>query len=315
MPRLLATQSHVVHGYVGNKAATFPLQCLGWDVDCCNSVQFSNHTGYGMDKVFGNITEEHDLNQLLCGVLANFPHEYDALLSGYLPNKNAVRCVGTHYMEYKKKNPNSLWLMDPVMGDEGQLYVNEDVIPEYKKLALCPTCPINIITPNQFELEILHGDKIDSPQQLKDAILQLHSTIPVIVVTSCDYKMFNDPDHLYIVTSMRGEKPVLLRVPLIKSYFTGVGDLFAALLLDRTNKLFSSSDPQIHLEDHVNDVLNVIQNVLKKTLSYSVKFKGAVMGSASDMKDMELRIIESRDLYNGDGVGSASNSNFIYRKL
>jgi pyridoxal/pyridoxine/pyridoxamine kinase len=29
----------------GNRAATFPLQTLGYDVDVVNTVQFSNHTG------------------------------------------------------------------------------------------------------------------------------------------------------------------------------------------------------------------------------------------------------------------------------
>ncbi len=43
--RILSVQSHVVSGYVGNKAATFPLQLLGFEVDAINSVQFSNHTG------------------------------------------------------------------------------------------------------------------------------------------------------------------------------------------------------------------------------------------------------------------------------
>lgn len=63
--RVLSIQSHVCSGYVGgsphssskpdssdnslsttgNKAATFPLQLLGWDVDVVNTVQFSNHTG------------------------------------------------------------------------------------------------------------------------------------------------------------------------------------------------------------------------------------------------------------------------------
>lgn len=38
-PRVLSIQSHVVSGYVGNKAATFPLQVLGFDVDAINSVQ------------------------------------------------------------------------------------------------------------------------------------------------------------------------------------------------------------------------------------------------------------------------------------
>ena len=44
--RVLTVQSHVVYGYVGNKAAVFPLQLLGFEVDAINSVQFSNHTGY-----------------------------------------------------------------------------------------------------------------------------------------------------------------------------------------------------------------------------------------------------------------------------
>ena len=31
--RVLSIQSHVAFGYVGGKAAVFPLQCLGYDVD------------------------------------------------------------------------------------------------------------------------------------------------------------------------------------------------------------------------------------------------------------------------------------------
>ena len=31
--RILSIQSHVVFGYVGGRAAVFPLQCLGYDVD------------------------------------------------------------------------------------------------------------------------------------------------------------------------------------------------------------------------------------------------------------------------------------------
>ncbi len=32
-PRVLSIQSHVVHGYVGNKCAVLPLQLLGFEVD------------------------------------------------------------------------------------------------------------------------------------------------------------------------------------------------------------------------------------------------------------------------------------------
>ncbi|WP_341749580.1 hypothetical protein [Candidatus Tisiphia endosymbiont of Sialis lutaria] len=44
---ILSIQSHVVYGYVGNKAAVYPLQSMGYDVWPVNTVQFSNHTGYG----------------------------------------------------------------------------------------------------------------------------------------------------------------------------------------------------------------------------------------------------------------------------
>ena len=39
IPRVLSVQSSVVSGYVGNKAAVFPLQLLGFDVDPVHSVQ------------------------------------------------------------------------------------------------------------------------------------------------------------------------------------------------------------------------------------------------------------------------------------
>ncbi|KAL1448001.1 hypothetical protein WDU94_003693, partial [Cyamophila willieti] len=56
--RVLSIQSHVVSGYVGNKSATFPLQVLGFEVDAINTVQFSNHTGYGVFK--GQVITEQD---------------------------------------------------------------------------------------------------------------------------------------------------------------------------------------------------------------------------------------------------------------
>lgn len=322
MPRLLATQSHVVHGYVGNKAATFPLQCLGWDVDCCNSVQFSNHTGYGMKRVFGNITKENDLGTLLGGVFSNFPNDYDALLSGYLPSKESVVCVGEHYSQFKRKNNKLLWLMDPVMGDEGQLYVDEDVIPEYKKLVFSSTGLVDIITPNQFELEILYGKKINTIEELKKALLHLHKTIPIIVVTSCSSSIFQDKNYIFCVASISGQDPVSYRIPLIDSYFTGVGDLFSALLLDRISKYYEDDASSIKFEDQINDILNVIQRVLKITTYYSKGTTKSKMGSVEGMKDMELRIIESRDLYHTTPLQNdslpikfTSNEKFIYSKL
>ena len=44
--RVLSVQSHVVHGYVGNKAAAFPLQVQGFNVEAVNTVVLSNRPDY-----------------------------------------------------------------------------------------------------------------------------------------------------------------------------------------------------------------------------------------------------------------------------
>lgn len=305
MPRLLATQSHVVYGYVGNKAATFPLQCLGWNVDCCNSVQFSNHTGYGLDRVYGSATSKNDLEALLRGLLDNFSGSYNALLSGYLPNRDSVRCVGEYYTKFKEKTSKCIWLMDPVMGDEGQLYVRQDVIPEYKKLALDADSEVDIITPNQFEFELLYDRKITDSHQLRIALETLHHSIPIIILTSADATLFadNDDDHIYLVASIRNMFSIVFRVPRIRSYFTGVGDLFSALLIDRMHHLSDLHNydfmklPKHAFETAINDVLNTVQNVLLTTQNYAPQNASSKINSPAEMKEMELRIIESKKYY------------------
>ncbi len=43
---VLTIQSHVAYGFVGNSAAVFPLQLLGFSPIVVNTVEFSNHTGH-----------------------------------------------------------------------------------------------------------------------------------------------------------------------------------------------------------------------------------------------------------------------------
>src|ERR1700682_4892371 len=80
---ILAIQSHVAYGHVGNAAATFPLQRLGVEVWPIHTVQFSNHTGYGAwrGEVFG-ASLIHELLQGIeeRGVLSTC----DGVLSGYM---------------------------------------------------------------------------------------------------------------------------------------------------------------------------------------------------------------------------------------
>lgn len=75
------------------------------------------------------------------------------MLSGYVPGAAALEAVGEIGQELKakaKSRPGSFfWVLDPVMGDNGKLYVAPDVVPVYKSLVHYA----DLVLPNQFEAE------------------------------------------------------------------------------------------------------------------------------------------------------------------
>lgn len=296
--QLLALQSHVTHGYVGNKSATFPLQCQGWDVDVLNTVNFSNHTGYGSVK--GTKITLEQIKDLYSGI-KQIGVEYEALLTGYTPNDEILQYIGEIGRDIKETNPNCLWLLDPVMGDEGTLYVSESVIPIYKDILRRGL--VDIITPNQFEVELLVDFKITSVETLKQALIQMHDSYHLknIVISSLTLEEF--PSTIITVCSQsncQGEiSSNYFKVPIIESYFTGVGDLFSALLIDRIFK-YQQTDSE-YLINSVNEVLSIMSRVLTTTSNYARSKLGdtvkSKMGSAETMKCSELRLIECRDSY------------------
>ena len=83
--------------------------------------------------------------------------------------------------ELQKANKDFIYLCDPVMGDHGKFYVPEEMQEAYKKLLPVP----NILTPNQFELELLADMKVQTIQEALVAINLLHAKGPkTIILTS-----------------------------------------------------------------------------------------------------------------------------------
>jgi pyridoxine kinase len=79
--------------------------------------------------------------------------DFDMMLSGYVPSAEAVRVVGAIAQDLKLKatmKPGSFfWVLDPVIGDNGKIYVAEDCVPAYKELVQ----HADLILPNQYEAE------------------------------------------------------------------------------------------------------------------------------------------------------------------
>ncbi|KAG4218317.1 hypothetical protein PC116_g33203 [Phytophthora cactorum] len=125
---------------------------MGCDVSAINTVQFSNHTGYKQWK--GTRVSAQEITDLWEGLKQSYLDDFDMMLSGYVPGAAAVEAVGNIGKELKHKSkdqkPGSFfWVLDPVMGDNGRLYVAEDVVPAYKNLIQYA----DLILPNQFEAE------------------------------------------------------------------------------------------------------------------------------------------------------------------
>lgn len=113
-----------------------------------------NHTGYRQWK--GTKVSAKEIEDLYQGLRENYLNDFDMMLSGYVPGAEAVTAVGAIAKELKEHNRqtpgNFFWVLDPVMGDNGKIYVAEDVVPAYK--ALLPLA--DLILPNQFEAEYVH---------------------------------------------------------------------------------------------------------------------------------------------------------------
>lgn len=94
-----------------------------------------------------------EITDLWQGLKQSYLDHFDMMLSGYIPGAAAVEAVGQIAEELQTRaasRPGSFfWVLDPVMGDNGKLYVAADVVPAYKKIL----AHADLILPNQFEAE------------------------------------------------------------------------------------------------------------------------------------------------------------------
>ncbi|XP_032679094.1 pyridoxal kinase [Odontomachus brunneus] len=277
-PRILSIQSHVVSGYVGNKSATFPLQLLGFEVDAINSVQLSNHTGY---KVFkGQILNDKDLDDVVEGLAQNNLDRYTYLLTGYVGSASFLKRIAILVTALKCKNPNLIYVCDPVMGDNGKLYVPE-ALKEIYKNEIIPLA--DVLTPNQFELELLTDKKITNMDELKDTLKKLHQIGPqTIAISSTE---FNKSKLTAVVSVAKDDTLVKIDIPKIPATFTGSGDLFAALFLAH---IHLQNDIKTTMEKTVNTLYSVLLNTYQNSKTYADD-------EAQPARKIELQLVQSKN--------------------
>ena len=223
MASILSIQSHVVCGYVGNKAATYPLQAMGFDVWPINTVQFSNHTGYG--KWQGQVFTAAHIIQLVEGIFdINQQHRCQAILSGYMGSAEICQAVSQVVSKFKNHNPNVIYLCDPVIGNN-RCYVKPEVLGFFKD-----HLSADIITPNQYEAEVLSGIPIKSKKDLQNVAAYFHRiNIKVVVITGVK---FLPSDKLKVFVSDQ-QRSFFIEMPVynFNTSINGTGDLFSSMFL------------------------------------------------------------------------------------
>lgn len=152
--RILSIQSSVAYGYVGNSAATFPLQRLGHEVWPVLTVHFSNHTGYGSWR--GAVLDPSVVAEVIDGITdRGVLGTADAVLTGYQGSPGVSAVVLDAVARVRSLNPAAVYCCDPVMGDVGRGFFVAPGIPELIRDTVVPIA--DIVTPNAFELAYLAG--------------------------------------------------------------------------------------------------------------------------------------------------------------
>jgi pyridoxine kinase len=224
---ILSIQSWVAYGHVGNASAMFPLQRLGAEVWAVNTVQFSNHPGYGAWR--GQVFEGWQIEEVVAGIADRGAlARCDAALSGYMGDAGIGAAIVRTVERVKVANPQAVYCCDPVIGDDGPgVYVRPGIAELIREQAL----PLaDIATPNQFELAHLTGIDCATLAGARAAIAALQARGPrTVLVTSL--RAAETPDDSVDLLAAEGGACYLLRTPRLPVSFNGAGDAIAALFL------------------------------------------------------------------------------------
>lgn len=250
--KILSIQSAVAYGHVGNSAAVFPLQRIGVEVIPVNTVNFSNHTGYGAWR--GPLISPEQVGEVITGVEERgaFP-QIDVVLSGYQGGVGIGDVIVDAVQRVKAANPSALYACDPVMGNAKSGCFVAPEIPELLRDRVVPNA--DIITPNQFELGYLTGTEPASLESTLESVALARAMGPSVVLVTSVERPDRDPETIeMLVVDDAGRW--LVQTPLLPFKANGSGDVTAALFAAHYGE---TRDAKLALERTVSSVFDLVE--------------------------------------------------------
>ncbi|MGF9566305.1 pyridoxal kinase PdxY [Neorhizobium sp. JUb45] len=248
---VIVISSHVIRGSVGNRAAVFALETLGFPVWALPTVVLPWHPGHGRSTRIVFSEEEFDkvIDDLIA---APWIGEVKAVLTGYFGHPGQPKAVARLIQALRQKNPDVFYVCDPVMGDLGGLYIPQ-ATAEAIRDDLIPLA--SLATPNRYELAWLSGAELGSNAEIMDAAVALGPAR--MLVTSAVPMMAGGTGNLYLT----GKLALLAEHRLIENPPNGLGDLLAAVFLAR---LLSGMDEEKALQLATASVYEVLARTAKR---------------------------------------------------
>ena len=236
---ILSIQSWVAFGHVGNASAVFPLQRLGAEVWAINTVQFSNHTGYGSWR--GQVFPASLVRDCVGGIEERgVMTRCDAVLSGYMGDAEIGEAIFDAAGRVRAANAKAVWCCDPVIGDVGRGVFVRPGIPEFFRDRALPAA--DIATPNQFELEWLTGGPVTDLAGAKAAVTRLQASGRPRCVLVTSLQIEDTPADAVELLAAEGGGFWRLRTPKLRLSVNGAGDAIAALFLFHRQRSGSAAE-------------------------------------------------------------------------
>lgn len=197
------------------------ISALGINCSVMPTALLSNHTGYS-DYFFEDCTSQ--MKEFLVN-WKKMKLEFDAIYSGFLGSEEQIDIVSDFISDFKKDNTKII--IDPVMGDNGEIYTTytSAMCEKMKKLIM----GADVVTPNLTEACILSGLDYVGEHPDDETLKKICSAICALGAKSVVLTGCKDDNVISNMVYVDGECKKYSS-SLIPKYFTGTGDTFASLI-------------------------------------------------------------------------------------